>query len=320
MNFHFCKGEKLVQTLHKIQNCNFGNSKMMEDILNYEKNLDPSVLNQFGEQMSSIIKQMNEAEDFTLETHVHQCLKKNIFSCLNKHHPLFKPFVNIDAAVHIQTFDVLTKDFQTNLFEVNATFVNYFFEDEFGIEIQNMVSLRKRFMKMVCFADVCNYATTFISTLSNAAGSIASEKQITCPNCSSKLIAHLAIELILLDSQGKYLCVLLSSPEIENLISCSNSQLIYTDPLSVNICNAYKYMLRSLCPKRIQGLDNKKKSPMLSNTDLSLQCYDWVLQAVTVDLEEFDFTNYPHLNNKQLFGDNKQEIRIFQVRSITVRT
>lgn len=307
----FLAGHKVLKVLDAISKKASVNRVVSEYFVNYEANLDESVVSQLGPEIKSLVKQMDEVE-VKLQPNIEYCLKKNIIGYVNKEYPLFRPFVNVKSARTIQSFTELPELKDSKLFTITASLVGYSFEDNRGIEIQDMSALRRNFIKIICSSNLCQYVAPFMSVLPKAASCISSlnQEQLKCSKCSSPLLAHLAIPLYLRDKHSQYLCVLISSPEIEQLISCTNNQLIYTDPTSSEICDAFKYTLRTLCPKRLPT--SGQFPPRL--TGRSFQSYDWTLHSVPGQ-QPVDLDHYPHIQNSHLFTTNTT---IFHVRNIVI--
>lgn len=294
---------------------------------NFEINLDKSVTGKLGNNVKQVIKNMIENENASnIEPEVYSYLKKNIFSYVKRERALFGSNVNIDSSKLIQSFDeLLSEKNDYNLFRITAYLINYKLEDKFGIEFCNLAHLRENIMKLTCSSNTCNYIAPVVSSLLPQIFDLISiesslERKLICPNCQNRLLANIAIQLNLIDQFNHHLTVILSSPEIEQLIGCTNQQLILNEPDNIGICRALNYALKTLCPIRQQiGLTSSIQNdnePKVINPKL-----DWILESVSMDYNSINYKEYSDIINKNLYesdANKSSNFSLFYVRSIII--
>ncbi|OTF69820.1 hypothetical protein BLA29_000886, partial [Euroglyphus maynei] len=236
-------------------------------------NLDSSILSRLGPDAKQIILKMKDDGIMIPKEQLWKLanIKKNIFCHIKNYRTLFESLVNVDIAKKIDSFSELIQLSSTsdgddddddelqaaaNIFRIPARLIDYQFEDKYGFDFYNMAHLRQNQMKIVCTSKSCDFNAPFMSfflpktydymALSN--DSCIDNRTLICQKCGETLAAYLFIEFYLEDDYGNHLTATLSSPEIEELIHCTNKQLICTDPQSTDILNAMNYIFKTLCP------------------------------------------------------------------------
>ncbi|KAH9417309.1 hypothetical protein DERP_007306 [Dermatophagoides pteronyssinus] len=286
-------------------------------------------------------------------------IKKNIFNYVKNHRTLFESLVNVDMAKKIDSFVQLiqlssssstsdvnndeeqsNENLATNLYRISARLINYQFNDKNGIEFINLAHLRQNQMKINCQSKSCDFIASFNSyflpkaydfmSLSNDSCNDDEDKQqqkqrLICQKCGETLSAYLFIELYFEDDYGNHLTAMLSSPEIENLIHCTNQQLICSDPESTDILMALQFILKTLCPVRQIATTTKPSTTTTTNNshqmNINPKC-DWIIESTIVKSDNFNYDDYSNLYNRHLFDSNQNvnmdEFSIFYIRSIMI--
>ncbi|KAH7645790.1 hypothetical protein HUG17_1328 [Dermatophagoides farinae] len=225
-----------------------------------ETNLDTSILSRLGPNakqfimsMKDSMKMMGKKEELWKLANI----KKNIFCHVKNHRTLFKSQVNVDIAKKIDSFADLmpSSDMDSEqqevakIFRISARLIDYQFEDKHGIEFYNMAHLRQSQIKIVCTSQSCDFTAPFMSfilqktydCMAISKDSCIDNTTLICQNCREPLAAYLSIEFYLEDEYGNHLTAIMSSPEIEELIQCTNKQLICTDPHKADNFNFQNY-------------------------------------------------------------------------------
>ena len=243
--------------------------------------------------------------------------------------PMLSPRVNLNASKRIKSFTELL-DCEEDIFCISARMIDYIFEGKHGMAITTMADMRHNFVKFLCTAPKCDFVSSFdimipkiSKILVNHSFVYNEEKKLTCPKCSSSLEPYLSIQITLLDDDDISLISYITSPEIHELIGCTDGQLLFSSPANTDICLAFHYSFDSYCPYRrcsdsISSSSSANQKKKRQKTEKRLfhtnPQYDWILQCIKTS-NYLDTMQHSQIFNSHLFI-NSNPSRIFYVRGI----